>query len=315
MDEEMVALDLNQMWDMEPLLEGKKSIGFKWVYKIKHNANGLVSRYKARLVAKGYAQTYGIDFEETLSPVEKMAIVRAIISLTASKHWKLHQMDVKNAFLNGDLEEEVYMEQPEGFVHPDFPHYVCKLRKALYGLKQAPRAWSNRFSSHLQNIGFEINKADHLLYVRRTGGIVVIVVYVDDVIITGDCEEDIDQVKGLLKAEFDMKDLGKLMYFLGIEVIQTADGIWLPQRKYVLDKLEKFGMTGCKPIATPIEQNAKLRLDVGEVLEDATLYRKVVGSLIYATFTRPNKCHDVGVLSQFMQVPWKPHMDAVRRVL
>ena len=149
-----------------PLLEGKKAIGCKWVYKIKHNAYGLVSRYKARLVAKGYAQTYGIDFEETFNPVAKMAIVRAIISLAASKHWKLHQMDVKNAFLNGDLEEEVYMEQqPKGFVHPYFPHYVCRLRKALYGLKQAPRAWSNKFSSHLQNIGFEIGKDDHSLYV------------------------------------------------------------------------------------------------------------------------------------------------------
>ena len=179
MDEEMAALDVNQTWDLAPLPEGKKAIGCKWVYKIKHNADGLVSRYKARLVAKGYAQTYGIDFEETFSPVAKMAIVRAIISLAASKHWKLHQMDVKNAFLNGDLEEEVYMEQPEGFVHPDFPHYVCKLRKALYGLKQAPRAWSNMFSSHLQNIGFEISKADHSLYVQKTsGGIVVIVVYV-----------------------------------------------------------------------------------------------------------------------------------------
>ena len=108
-----------------------------------------MSRHKARLVAKGYAQTYGIDFEETFSPVAKMAIVKAIISLAISNHWKLHQMDVKNAFLNGDLEEEVYMEQPEGFVHPDFPHYVCKLRKTLYRLKQAPRAWSNRFNSHL----------------------------------------------------------------------------------------------------------------------------------------------------------------------
>ena len=131
------------------------------------------------MVAKGYAQTYGIDFEETFNPIAKMAIVRAIISLAASKHWKLHQMDVKNAFLNGDLEEEVYMEQPEGFVHPDFPHYVCKLRKALYGLKQGPKTRSNTFNSHLQNIGFKINKADHLLYVQKiSAGIVVIVVYV-----------------------------------------------------------------------------------------------------------------------------------------
>ena len=138
----------------------------------------------------------------------------------------------------------------------------------------------------------------------------------DDVIITSACEEDIDQVKRFLKIEFDMRDLGKLMYFLGIEFIQIADGIWLLQKKYmVLNMLEKFEMTGCKPIATPIEQKTKLRPVVGEVLEDATLYRKVVGSLIYATLTRPNMCHDVGVLSQFMQVPGKPHMDAMRRVL
>ena len=186
----------------------------------------------------------------------------------------------------------------------------------MYGLKQSNRAWSNKFSKFLLSIGFEISEADHSLYVKKTGaGLVIIVVYVDDVIITGDNEDEIGKVKNLLKAEFDIKDLGKLMYFLGIEVIWTDDGIWLMQCKYVLDMLKKFGMTGCKPIATPIEQNAKLRSDSGEPLENPTLYRQIVGSLIYATLTRPNMSHDVGVLSQFMHVPRKPHLDAARRVL
>ena len=184
------------------------------------------------------------------------------------------------------------------------------------GLKQSNRTWSNKFSKFLLSIGFEISEADHSLYVKKTGvGLVVIVVYVDDVIIIGDSEDEIGKVKDLLKAEFDIKDLGELMYFLGIEVIRTRDGIWLMQRKYVLDMLEKFGMTGCKPIATPIEQNANLRADAGEPLENPTLYRQIVGSLIYVTLTRPDMSHDVGMLSRFMQVPRKPHLDAARRVL
>jgi len=140
MDEKMVALDANATWELVALLEDKKAIGCKWVYKVKHNANGSMSRYKARLVAKGYAQTYGIDYEETYSLVAKMTIVRAIITMAAAKGWSLHQMDVKNVFLHGDLQEEVYMEQPPGYVEQTHPNLVCRLKKALYGLKQAPRA-------------------------------------------------------------------------------------------------------------------------------------------------------------------------------
>ena len=150
MDEEMNALDASGTWELTPLPNEKKAIGCKWVYKIKHNANGLISKYKACLVVKGYAQTYGIDFEETFSLVAKMAIVRAVIAMVATKGWELQQMDMKNVFLNGELQEEVYMEHPEGYVHPNFPHYVCKLKKALYGLKQAPRAWTYRMSRFLQ---------------------------------------------------------------------------------------------------------------------------------------------------------------------
>jgi hypothetical protein len=144
MDEEMAALDANATWELVALPKDKKAIGCKWVYKVKHNADGSVSIYKARLVAKGYAQTYGIDYEETYSPIAKMTIVKAIIAMAAAKRWSLHQMDVKNVFLHGDLQEEVYMEQPSGYVDQTHPNLVCRLKKALYGLKQAPRAWSDK---------------------------------------------------------------------------------------------------------------------------------------------------------------------------
>ena len=254
MDEEMNALDDSGTWELTPLPNENKAIGCKWVYKVKHNAEGLISRYKARLVTKGYAQTYGIDFEETLSPVAKMATVRAVISMAVAKGWEFQQMDVKNVFLNGELQEEVYMENPEGYVHLEFLHYVCRLKKALYGLKQAPRAWTDRMSRFLQSIGFEISKADLSLYVKKTGcGLVIIVIYVDYLIVTRSNKDEIVHVKKVLGAEFDMKNLGELKYFLGIEMVQMPQVIWMLQRQYVLDMLKKYGMTACNHVAKPME--------------------------------------------------------------
>jgi hypothetical protein len=231
MDEEMAALDVNVTWELVALPKDKKAIGCKWVYKIKHNADGSVSRYKARLVAKGYAQTYGIDYEDTYSPVAKMTTVRAIIVMATAKGWSLHQMDVKNVFLHEDLQEEVYMEQPPGYVDQTHPNLVCRLKKTLYGLKQAPRAWSDKIGQYLVTSGFETSNADFSLYLKKTDhGIVVIVIYVDDFIITGDRDVDISDLKKLLKQKFEMKDLGELRYFLGIEVIHSPKGIWLLQR-------------------------------------------------------------------------------------
>ncbi|MCO5609324.1 hypothetical protein L7F22_063550 [Adiantum nelumboides] len=200
MDEEMVAIDINETWELVPLPEGKKSIGCKWVYKVKHNADGIISRYKARLVAKGYAQMYGIDYDKTFSPISKMATICTVIAVAASKGWLLHQMDVKNAFLHGDLQEVVYMEQPQGYEDVKHPGYVCKLKKALYELKQAPRAWHARIVAYLVAIGFHMSNADHSLYVRKNeNGIVIVCIYVDDLIIGGDNEGEIMHVKSLLK--------------------------------------------------------------------------------------------------------------------
>jgi hypothetical protein len=231
MDEEMAALDVNATWELVALPKDKKVIGCKWVYKVKHNVDGSVSKYKARLVAKGYAQTYGIDYEETYSPVAKMTTVRAIIAMAATKGWSLHEMDVKNVFLHGNLWEEVYMEQPQGYVDQTRPNLVCRLKKTLYGLKQAPRAWSDKIGQYLVTSGFQTSNANFSLYVKKTDhGIVVIVIDVDDLIITRNNDADIFDLKKLLKQKSEMKDLGELRYFLGIEVIQSPKGIWLLQK-------------------------------------------------------------------------------------
>jgi len=220
MDEEMAALDANATWELVVLPKDMEAIRCKWVYKVKHNAYGSMTKYKTRLVAKGYAQTYGIDYEETYSPIAKMTTVKVIITMASVKGWSLYQMDVKNAFLHGDLRKEVYMEQPPCYVDQTRPNLVYRLKKASYRLKQAPRAWSDKIGQYLLTSGFQTSNADFSLYVKKTNhGIVVMVIYVDDLIITGDSDVDIFDLKKLLKQKFEMKDLGELRYFLGIEVI------------------------------------------------------------------------------------------------
>jgi hypothetical protein len=245
-----------------------------------------------------------------------MTIVRAIIVMTATKGWSLHQMDVKNVFLHGDLQEEMYMDQTPCYVDQTHPNLVSTLKKTLYGLKQAPRAWLVKIGQYLVTSGFQTSNADFSLYVKKTDhGIIIIVIYVDDLIITGNSDVDIFDLKKLLKQKFEMKDLGKLRYFLGIEVIQSSKGIWLLQRQYALNKLSEYGMMGCKPISIPLKQNVKLSVDEGDLVEDTTMYRHIVGSLIYMTITRLDLNYAVGVVSQFMQTPQKPHLDAVRCIL
>ncbi|BBH02251.1 transposable element gene [Prunus dulcis] len=240
--EEMKALEKNQTWTLETIPRGKKTIGCRWVFTIKHNADGSIERYKARLVAKGYTQTYGIDYEETFAPVAKLNTVRVLLSLAANLDWPLHQFDVKNAFLHGELTEEVYMDIPPGY-NTTQTGTVCRLRKALYGLKQSPRAWFGRFTMAMKNNGFKQCNSDHTLFLKhRKGKVTALIIYVDDMIITGNDKQEISQLQDYLATEFEMKDLGGLKYFLGIEVARSQQGIFLSQRKYVLDLLTD---TGC----------------------------------------------------------------------
>ncbi|OWM65682.1 hypothetical protein CDL15_Pgr017179 [Punica granatum] len=309
MIDEMSALDTNGTWELVSLPLGKTVVGCRWVYTVKTSPNGRVDRLKACLVAKGYTQIPGLDYGDTFSPVAKVASVRLLLSLAAINHWSLHQLDIKNAFLHGDLEEKVYMEQPPGFVaQGEYFGKVCKLRKSLYGLKQSPRAWFGRFSSAVIKFGLVRSQFDHSVFFRHYGGRhILLVVYVDDIVITGDDVVGISQLKTYLHSQFQTKDLGALRYFLGIEVAQSERGIYISQRKYVLDILEETELLECKPV----DPNVKLAPGEGEPFLDVGRYRRLVGKLNYLTVTRPDISFAVSVVSQFLDSPTETHWNAV----
>ncbi|XP_070674720.1 uncharacterized protein [Malus domestica] len=316
MQEEISALHTQGTWNLVVLPSLKNLVGCKWIFKIKRHSNGTIARHKARLVAKGFSQEPGIDYGETFSPVVKPTTVRLVLTLAAQFGWSLRQLDVKNAFLHGILEDEVYMAQPPGFEDVHHPHLVCKLQKSLYGLKQAPRAWNDRFTKFLPHLGFQTTYSDSSLFVKTVdSGIVILLLYVDDIIITGSASASIQQVITALHTEFDIKDLRDLHYFLGIQISRTPTGLFLSQSKYVLDLLTKTEMLDAKPCDTPCLPYNRLLKDDGDPYTNPTLYRSVVGALQYLTFTRPDIAFSVHQVAQFMQSPMVAHFTAVKRIL
>jgi Reverse transcriptase (RNA-dependent DNA polymerase) len=313
MSEELMALEKNHTWELVELPYGKRPVGCRWIYKIKFNSNGSIERYKARLVAKGFTQTYGVDYKDTFAPVTKMNTVRTVMSVAVNYNWPLFQMDVKNAFLHGELEEEVYMEPPPGLSLKY--GVVCRLKKAIYGLKQSPRAWYGKLSSALTKIGYKKSEADSSMFTLISDkGCVIILIYVDDLVITGSDQQGIAALKTHLKNEFDIKDLGYLRYFLGIEIARSQKGLFLSQRKYVLDLLKETEKLGVKPSNIPINYNSKFVSD-DDMLEDIGQFQRIVGKLIYLTITRPDIAYSVSFVSQFMQKPTKQHMELVDQIL
>jgi hypothetical protein len=275
--EEMEALEKNRTWDLVPCPKGKKVVDYKWVYTVKQDANGQIKRYKARLVARGYSQTYVIDYDETFAPVAKMTTIRTLISCAANFDWPLYQLDVKNAFLHGDLQEEVYMEIPPGFETDQTSGKVLKLKKSLYGLKQSPRAWFDCFRRAMCNLGYKQCNGDHTVFYRHNGNhITILAVYVDDMIITGDDPLEVTKLKENLCAQFEVKDLGQLRYFWGIEIARSPKGIIHSQQKYALDLLKDIGMILCRPSSTPIEKNHKMCTEFGDPVNKER-YQKLVG--------------------------------------
>ena len=316
MEEEFQALEKNDTWTIVPLPKNKKPVGCKWVYKIKYQSDGSIERYKARLVAKGYTQTYGIDYQETFAPVAKMNTIRILFSIAVNNGWNLYQMDVKNAFLQGTLEEEVYMTLPPGHVKEKNTNLVCRLNKSIYGLKQSPRAWYGKLSQYLISLGFKISQSDTSLFSKHENNdTTIVLVYVDDIIITGNNYEKIDNVKKHLKENFEIKDLGRLKYFLGIEIAHSTKGLFISQRKYTVDLLKETEKLGSKPVSTPIDSNCKLNFEDGEPLENINQFQRLVGKLIYLTVTRPDISFAVSQISKFMHAPRKPHLDAIERIL
>ena len=316
MTEELSALQTQGTWSLVALPTHKNLVGCKWIFKIKRHADGSIARHKARLVAKGFSQEPGLDYGETFSPVVKPTTVRLVLALAAQFEWSLRQLDVKNAFLHGSLQEEVFMAQPPGFSDSTHPHLVCKLHKSLYGLKQAPRAWNDRFTAFLPSLGFASTYSDSSLFVKNVeAGIIILLVYVDDIIVTGSNIVEIQAVIQSLASEFEIKDLGKLHFFLGVQVSYSSDGLDLSQSKYVNDLLIKTDMLAAKSCVTPCLPYQRLLKDDGMPFDDPTLYRSIVGALQYLTFTRPDIAFSVHQVCQFMQKPMQIHFVAVKRIL
>lgn len=315
MNKELEALEANNTWELTLLPKGKRSIGSKWVYKTKLNPYGTIERHKARLVATGYQQIEGEDFTQTFSPVAKLATVRVLIAVATMKNWPLSQLDVNNAFLHGFLDEEVYMTPPPGYSKAKHGE-VCKLRKSLYGLKQAPRQWNKELSKFLHSQGFQQSKQDYSLYTRRQDGeFLALLVYVDDILLTGTSTSQMDAIKLALDEALTIKDLGSLHYFLGMEAYKTKSGKFLSQKKYIQDILTDSGMVDCVSSPAPLPAGLKLSIDDGDLIAEPDIYRRLVGRLLYLGLTRPDLSYSVQHLSQFMHAPRVPHLRAVLHVL
>jgi hypothetical protein len=316
MEEELESIRDNNTWVLAELPRGQHAIGLKWVYKVKRDEKGAIVKYKARLVAKGYVQRPGIDYEEAFAPVARLESVRLLLAIAAHCGWGVHHMDVKSAFLNGELQEEVYVHQPPGFVDDKNKHKVLRLHKALYGLRQAPRAWNQKLDASLMGLGFTRCINEHGMYTRGAGATRLIVgVYVDDLIITGGDAGTVGKFKAQMMSTFRMSDLGLLSYYLGLEVTQGAAGITLRQAAYAAKILEKAGLAGCNASATPMEPKLKLLKEGTTPSVDATEYRSLIGSLRYLCNSRPDLAYPVGYLSRFMEAPRQEHLAAVKRVL
>ena len=316
MANEFQALIDNGTWHLVPWPPGANVVTGKWIFKHKYHSDGSLARHKARWVVRGFSQQHGIDYDETFSSVVKPGTIRTVLSIAASHHWPIHQLDVKNAFLHGHLNETVYCQQPPGFVDPALPDHVCLLQKSLYGLKQAPRAWYQRFATYIKQLGFVASVSDTSLFIYKDGAhIAYLLLYVDDIVLTASSTGLLHDIIGRLHTEFAMTDLGALHHFLGISVTRSSDGLFLSQRQYALDLLQRAGMSECHSTTTPVDTKAKLSATDGTPVADPSEYRSLAGALQYLTLTRPDLAYAVQQVCLFMHDPREPHMALVKRIL
>jgi len=286
------------------------------VFKAKKNAKGEIERYKARLVAKGYSQRPGIDYGEVFAPVARLKTIKMVISLAAQNKWKIYQMDVKSAFLNEILEEEINVEQPMGYVIKGDEEKVLKLKNALFGLKQAPRVWNSRIDNYFQKNGFTKCPHEYALYAKvcENGNILLVCLYVDDLIFTGNNPSMFEDFKKAMTQEFKMTDIGLMSYYLGIEVKQMEKGIFISQGSFARKMVKKFKMNNCKHVSTLVEYGIKFsKHEEGERV-DPTIFKSLVRSLRYLTCTKPNSLWS-GLVSCYMESPTTTHFKAAKTIL
>ena len=272
---------------------------------IKCNTYGSIERYN------------GIDYQETFALVAQINSICVLLSLATNFNQPLHQLDVKNAFLNGELEEEVFMSLPPGFEEIFGQDKVCKLRKSLYGLKQSPRTWFECFGKAVKSYGYHHSQADYTMFYKHSkkGKIAILIVYVDDIILTGDDLEGLACLKEKMAQDFKIKDLGVLKYFLRMEFSRPREGTFVNKRKYFLDLLGETGLLGCKVAETPIEANLKRNPAKHEDVIKREKFQRLVGRLIYLSHTHPDIAYVVSMVSQFMHSPGQEHFDAAYKIL
>ncbi|GJX14867.1 putative ribonuclease H-like domain-containing protein [Tanacetum coccineum] len=311
MQEELLQFRLQQVWILVDLPHGAKVIGTKWVYRNKRDERGVVVRNKARLVAQGHRQEEGIDYDEVFAPVARIEAIRLFLAFASFMGFIVYQMDVKSAFLYGTIDEEVYVSQPPGFVDPDHPKKVYKVVKALYGLHQAPRAWYATLSTFLEEHGYRRGTIDKTLFIKKDKkDIMLVQVYVDDIIFGSTRKSWCDEFEALMKGRFQMSSMGELIFFLGLQVKQKTDGIFISQDKYVADMLKKFDLASVKTAITPMETKMALTKDEEADDVDVHLYRSMIGSLMYLTASRPDIMFAVCVCSRFQVTPKTSHLNA-----
>lgn len=315
-NDELNSLEENKTWTITELPKGKKQIDSKWIFKIKRDSSGNILNYKARLVAKGFQQKEGEDFVETYAPVAKLTTIRIMLALINEKSLYAHQMDVKTAFLNGFLKEEVYMKLPQGY-HINQSNKVCKLDKALYGLKQASKCWNDRFHNFISNIGFKRSDSDYCLYTNQNvnTNTSYLLIYVDDIIVISTHIHEMHQIKKQLMDEFKMTDGGELNYFLGLHIERTNEGLVINQIQYLKNLLKRFNMEEAYPTTNPMEIKLNLSTQMDNIACDKP-YKQLIGCIMYAMIgTRPDLCYSVSYFSRFQSHPTELHWKHLKRVL
>ncbi|PKU79316.1 Retrovirus-related Pol polyprotein from transposon TNT 1-94 [Dendrobium catenatum] len=316
MAEEFAALQQQGTWTLVSPPQNASILGCKWTFRKKFNSDGSVARHKARLVAQGNRQEHGLDYDETFSPVAKLPTIRVLFTVALYHGWTVQQLDVNNAFLHGTLTETVFMRQPNGFEDNMNPDHVCHLKKAIYGLKQAPRQWYTTFTNHLLTSGFQHSRADpSLLIYRRRDIQIFLLVYVDDILITGNNEPEISKLLINLNTQFSMKHLGPASQFLGISIQSTKDKYFLSQSTYALSLLQQTNLVKCNSLSNPSVTKQPSNFNLDNTISDANVYRRITGGLQYLTITRPDIAHSVNNLAQHMHDPAPVHLYLLKRLL
>lgn len=318
MEEELGSIEANETWDLVELPAGRRAIGCKWVYKLKRNENGVIVRYKARLVAQGFSQQFGTDYDQVFAPVVRQTTFRTLLSVAAKRNMAVKQFDVKTAFLNGNLEEEIYMKQPPGYVVNGMESKVCRLKKSLYGLKQAARSWNQRLNEVLVENGFQRCEADPCLYRKQIDGRwCYVLVYVDDLIVASEDERIITELERSLESNFEVSSLGDVRFYLGIEVNRDQTGDFhINQRKYIEEVVNSVGLQDAKVSAIPLDVGYGKTEEEDDLLPNNQQYQKVVGQLLYiAVNSRPDIAAAISIMSRKVSCPTQQDWNELKRIV